>query len=102
MTLEELLKNTPQARERKNRWRAIGRVLEKNFTLDMPIEKIMEIAQEATSLDRKYRKLQRENKELRGTDYDEEEIESESQNWQINNGYEVGYSRDIKQGKLIK
>ena len=44
MTLLELLQKEPLARERKHKNRAIGRVIEKNFGIDIEINKLTDIS----------------------------------------------------------
>lgn len=89
MTVKELLEKEPKARERSNKNRAIGRVIEKNFNLTIPIETLRDVVGEILTLDRQWRKTLEEYPELRGTDYSEGE--KLSQDYQINKlGYELG------------
>lgn len=91
MNLKQLLETEPKARERKNKNRAIGRIIEKMFpalTDAISIETVMEIVAETLTLDRQWRKLLADNPELRGSDYgDKDELEQKAQ---INLGYEPG------------
>lgn len=67
-----LLKKEPRARERKNKQRAVARILlDRHPTLSdgccsMYLAKIL---QEAQSLDRSWRKIMEERPDLRGSDY---------------------------------
>lgn len=91
MTLLELLQKEPLARERKHKNRAIGRVIEKNFGIDIEINKLTDIVGEILTLDRQWRKILEENPELRGEDYAQKaELEQKSI---MKLGYEPGFTR---------
>lgn len=82
MELIDYLKTEPRARERKNKNRAIGNLLQKKYfyTENISKDKMADMVGEILSLDRKWRKILEENPDLRGTDYtDKVELELEKQ-----------------------
>lgn len=91
MDLLNYLKNEPRARERKNKNRAIGNLVFKQYfhfpgevpEIGLKIKNAMpDIVAEILSMDRQWRKILEENPDLRGTDYghkDELEVEKQRQ-----------------------
>jgi hypothetical protein len=78
MNLQQLLQNKPKARERKNKWRAVGWVLKQTYPQLHGIDPatLSDILAQASTLSRNWRKLLRDNPELRGSDYhDKYELE---------------------------
>lgn len=67
--LERILRQIPAARERKNKNRAIGKVIEIKYGLKIPLNTLEKIAKDVTSLDREWRKILEQNPDLRGNDY---------------------------------
>lgn len=106
MTSEQLiidyLTEQPLARERKNRSRALWRLLERKYGVieSITIDKWLDYYPEAESLNRMIRKVQAEKPELQGIDYDGDnggktkaELEFEVQK---KLGYQAGHFPDVK------
>lgn len=89
--LRRYLEDTPKARERVNKVRAICNLLQKNHPSiqGIPKDLMTEIIEEALAFDRYWRKLLSENPALRGSDY--ETKKKVVQRAQINLGYESGF-----------
>lgn len=70
--MEELLRAQPEARERKNKARAVRHFLMKSYPelAQIPMHRLMDAITEAESYNRAWRKVTEENEELRGRDYD--------------------------------
>jgi hypothetical protein len=92
--LEHYLEQQPKARERKNKYRALGNILLEKYKVELSKEMMENIVYDAVSGDRHWRKILEERPELRGTDYSEKEVLEQQK--QIELGYEVGYYRDSK------
>ena len=73
MDLLNLLKALPEARERKNKNRAITYVLKKRYGFLAEVDKklVNKMVREVNTLDREWRKILQDNPELRGKDYNE-------------------------------
>lgn len=78
----------PALRERKNKNRYIAVKLEKKYKTGLPIEKLIEIAIDASTIDRGWRYILQHTPRLRGKDYDEKKVLE--QNKKIELGYEGG------------
>jgi len=59
----------PALRERKNKNRYIAVKLEKKYKTGLPIEKLIQIAVDASTLDRGWRYILQHHPRLRGKDY---------------------------------
>ena len=90
MNIIDYLKAQPKSRERKNKNRAIGNMIQMKYLVDIEKAKLADIVGEVLTLDRAWRKALEENPDLRGSDYKEKEILSQQK--QIDLGYEVGYN----------
>lgn len=69
--MHELLEKNVEARERKNKGRAIRALLIKRYPalVNVPKEVMLKAIKSMESYDRAWRKVTRDNKHLRGTDY---------------------------------
>lgn len=100
--LKGLLEQKAEARERKNKHRAVAYLLVKKYPQlrELPRETLVSIVKDSNGMDRAWRKVTEVNENLRGRDYGmKEQLEQEAQ---IEMGYEVGYRKDIKMGTLFK
>lgn len=75
-SLTLFLEENPSARERKNKDLAISHILIQKHHLDIQREKLSEILHEYNSLDRYWRMILDDRKDLRGSDY-EDKVELE-------------------------
>lgn len=79
MDLLTLLQKEPRARERKNKWRAVAKILQEKYPelkeIDTKIDQstLADMLNVASSLDREWRKILQENVHLRGEDYHHKE-----------------------------
>ena len=90
----------PKARERRNGSRAIVNLLLEDYPDFMPLkEKLIGLIHSADSYDRLFRKVQLENEELRGLDYDTKAEMVARKQTEL--GYEFGYHEITKQLKQI-
>lgn len=111
MTIYETVKNKlekfPDFRERSRRAKYLSILTLRDLGLEqqsneriLTLEELADFALKFASFDRAWRDVLEDNPSLQGKDYNEKtKLEQEKQ---IELGYEVGYSQDIKQGKLIK
>lgn len=90
----QYLKDEVRFRERCNKDRGIANLLIEKYHLDIDKSRLIAVIQDANSMDRYWRKLTAENKDLRGKDYDTKKIVSQRKQMEL--GYEVGYNNDIK------
>ena len=91
--LEKFMKEIPASRQRKNKDRAIGRVLERHYITGLPIETLMEMIGEVISLDRYWRLIMSEHEDWQEGDYkDKDRLEQEKQ---ISLGYQAGFEKDL-------
>jgi hypothetical protein len=103
--VEQLLEREPLARERRNKARAVAHILMEMYHIDpekpekISKDRLMNIVNDANSLDRLWRKVTEERPDLRGKDYDTKQIVE--QRAQQNLGYESGYYEHIKQLKTV-
>ena len=77
-----LIKEEPRARERKNKNRAVAKVLKSKFNVLNGIENkvLAKILRTSHSLDRNWRLILKENPSLRGSDYgDKDKLEKKTQ-----------------------
>lgn len=82
MKIQDIIKTTPWARERKNKNTAIAFVLKQNFPAlqDIPGKTIANMVGDILTADRGWRDFLLYNKEYRGTDYgDKDMLEQEAQ-----------------------
>lgn len=95
------LKEEPRFRERMAKDRGIVNLLIKRYpsleTIDKKI--LVDMVKDYNSMDRYWRMILAERKDLRGTDYDTKE--KVSQEYQIGLGYEGGYHQDMLKLKNI-
>ena len=101
MTLQQQVKNLLEtkieARERKNRYRTIWYILFQNIPEKEVITKEMFIdgmGKQVISTTRLICKLQKENVELRGTDYDDKEVLEQEKMLEL--GYNPGHAQQVK------
>lgn len=75
MNLLEYLKQNPEARERKNKNKVVAKLVWEHYGMDMGVGKgkMADIVGDILNLDRKWRLILKENPELRGSDYGEED-----------------------------
>ena len=94
--VKQFLEETPAGRERRNRGRAIWRVLERKYKPmeSMTIEQFIVYQPEIESISRYCRMVQEEYEHLRGSDYPDGKALSQER--QLELGYAPGYNRDIK------
>ena len=88
--LRTYLQDTPKARERMNKVRAICNLLQRNHPSIQGLSKevIMEIIDETIALERYWRKILLDNPELRGADYETKRLVVQRK--QVELGYEGG------------
>lgn len=90
----QYLIDTPLARERRNKSKAIANLLIKRNGLTIDRELLMKLIVEAESINRYWRQTLQDYPTLRGRDYgDGKQLAQEKQ---ISLGYEMGYNSDIK------
>lgn len=91
----------PRFRERMAKDRGIVNLLIKRYpTLEIIDKKILvDMVKDYNSMDRYWRMILAERKDLRGSDYVTKEKVSEE--YQINLGYNPGYEQDMKQLKML-
>ena len=92
------LKDEPKFRERKNKNRGIGNLIERKYHIELG-DKKADIISDIVGADRYWRLHTAEHEDLRGNDYDTKK--KMSQRSQIEYGYEPLYHQDIKQEKLL-
>lgn len=94
--LYNLIKENKKARERFFKNRTVAYVMQQKYpTLkDIPLDKLEDFVKDITTLDCQWRKILKENEDLRGKDYNYKKIAE--QEYQIKLGYSVGYYSDIK------
>lgn len=92
----QFLEDVPVARERKNRPRAIWRILERKYKpMDsIDLDHFIMFQPEIESISRIIRQVQEEREDLRGMDYGDKVVLE--QKTMLSLGYEVGYQKDIK------
>lgn len=93
--IEDYLRQEPRARERANRYKAIRNLILKELPSykDIPKEKIEEIAFQSVQINRCIQRAQQLNKELRGSDYEDNKVELEQEH-QIDLEYSPGFNQD--------
>jgi hypothetical protein len=104
------LETHPLARERKNRYKALMAIIRRKYNLPLPgnpdskieltNDKIEGIISDGMTYNRYINRVQQLNKELRGTDYEENKHILEQQA-QVDLEYAPGYNEDIKLSKKI-
>ena len=82
--LQKIIDKNPEARETKNKYRAIKAMALYMFPQLQGIEELEDILYEVINADRDWRKLTEE--------FNQTEKQILSQEWQLENGYEVAYS----------
>lgn len=81
------LNSEPRFRERSAKWRGIADILIKNYNLEIDRRKLADIIADGSSADRAWRMALKENKHLRGKDYqDKDELEED---YQRSLGYKI-------------
>lgn len=89
----QCLEKFPESRERKNRARLVWWVLQQEESFkDMGKEMFCKLFSKAETISRWARKIQAENVELRGKDYDDKELLEQEK--QIEFGYEPGANQE--------
>jgi len=94
-TVRDFLEVHPKARERREKNRAIGRLLQSRyqFLAGVPDTTLVDMVVDASNLDRYWRQTLEQHPHLRGTDYDtKKKVEQQKQQ---DLGYESGYYQDI-------
>lgn len=104
--IEEYLKINPEARERRFRKQhLVDLVLQELGLLDkysvtrLTREEMIEFGAKYSSMDREWRAVQRENKHLRGKDYDDKTVYEQKKKMEL--GYEAGFHNKVKQLKMV-
>jgi len=102
--IKQLLEREPDARERKNRSRAVWYILSMRFSKIHDTDSIskhdfQDVFPEILSIVRTINQLQQFDVTLRGGDYEDGKILSQRK--QIELGYEPGFHRNVKQLKII-
>lgn len=94
--VKRYLKDTPPARERSNRYRALRHFIVKIYPELEKVDKetLISVIDTAIATDRYIRKIQSEDKSLRGSDYGDKEVLE--QEYQIELGYESGAMVKLK------
>ena len=96
----EYLNKEPRFRERKSKWRGIADLLIKRYNLTIDRRILADIVADASSADRYWRDILKNDPSLRGSDYtDKDTLEQETM---LHLNYSPGYEKDIKQLSLIK
>lgn len=93
------LKREPRFRERSAKNRGIADLLIEKYHLDLDRKKLADVIQEASSMDRAWRKCLEENPDLRGSDYEDKQILEEKKMLELN--YSPSYEKDVKILKLL-
>jgi hypothetical protein len=99
--VEKYLEAELKARERVNKDRAIVNILmtlyDTNFGLTK--DQLIKFVQDYNSMDRYWRLILADRKDLRGSDYETKEVVEQRK--EIELGYESGYQTSIKNLKMI-
>ena len=74
MNLLELLKKDTRTRERSNKNRTLAYLIRKNYNIEIDNGKMADIVGEILTRDREWRKILKENPELRGSDYSDKDM----------------------------
>lgn len=93
------LKQEPRFRQRSAKWRGIADLLIKKYNLDIDRRKLADVIADGSTADRSWRMALKENKDLRGTDYNDKDILEEQA--QINLGYTPNYHEDVRKLKTL-
>lgn len=103
MTIYEKLKSylevEPRGRLRKNKNRAIGNLISKQYGLEIDKNKMADMVGEILSADRAWRKVLEDNEHLRGEDYNQKQILEENKMLEL--GYSPNFHKDNKTLKLL-
>jgi len=96
-----MLETEPRARERRNKRRAVARIVQERYPVlkDIQIDTLVEAIDDADSLDRYWRLILSEREDLRGKDYNTKRIVEERK--EIDLGYEPGYNQSRKQLEML-
>lgn len=86
-------------RERKNRMEIIAKMLIEKYHINTEPSRVKAIIEDANSMDRYWRLILMERKDLQGNDYDTKRIVEEKKELEL--GYEVGYNMDINKLKTL-
>lgn len=93
--VKNLLEARPDLRERRHRYKAIWNLLYNKYHKDTwGAQTFLIVGPEILSYTREFCKVQADNKELRGRDYNDKEMLE--QEVQVNLGYTPGYHQDLK------
>lgn len=93
------LKQEPRFRQRSAKWRGIADLLIKKYNLDIDRRKLADVIADGSTADRSWRMALKENKDLRGTDYNDKDVLEEQA--QINLGYKPNYHEDVRKLKTL-
>ena len=86
-------------RERKNRMQVIATLLIEKYHINAEPSRVKAIIEDANSMDRYWRLILADRKDLQGKDYDtKQKVEQEKQ---IELGYEANHFQDIKTLKML-
>ena len=90
-------------RERKNRMGIIAKMLIEKYHINAESSRVKAIIEDANSMDRYWRKILAEHKELRGIDYDPEESSKRilEEKKMIELGYETNHFQDLRKLKTL-
>jgi hypothetical protein len=94
--LYNFIKDNKKARERFFKNRTVAYIMQQKYPSlkDIPLDKLEGFVKDINTLDREWRLILKDNKELRGLDYDTKK--KYEQLHQIQLGYESGYFQSIK------
>jgi hypothetical protein len=96
--LDKLIADT-SFRERQNRMLTIAEMLIEKYHINAEPSRVKAIIEDANSMDRYWRLILGERKDLQGTDYDTKRIVEEQK--EIELGYSPNYERNIRTLKLL-
>lgn len=99
--VKQWLTEYAEMRQRKNKDKYLFALVLKHHGIELTQQlkaKAHDIMGDLLSADRQWRKVLEENPELRANDYNDGE--KLSQEWQLNNGYEMGFRDDIKRATM--
>jgi len=97
----EMLEAEPRARERRNKRRAVARILQKRYPVlkEISVDTLIEVLDDGDSLDRYWRLILAEREDLQGSDYRTKKIVEERK--EIELGYQGGFHSLVKQAKML-
>ena len=95
----QYLKAEPRFRNRTAKWRGIADILIETYHLDLDRKVLADIIADGSSADRCWRDILKNDKSLRGEDYEDKEMLEQEAQMQL--GYQPNYHNDIKKLKTI-